>query len=1579
MFALHLEVGIALCCCAVISTITFLLQTRPKEGQIQLLSDDDDDVLGGSVETTDPFHVTGPEEVIDGYPVDEKRFWAKIRLRKLALSWTAAALLAVQTGVFVWSLTTHKNSRDVASGALHVAFSVHTFILTVASIKLSDQYWHRRITVHLALLSTTAFVLFMTATILLPQLAWERPRRIGWYIALTLWLIMFWLSVRMKRGPAMHFSPELVYPNKIIKHADEPGEVMDKNVCDDVNSSSWEAILFSYTTRIVKLGYLSQNLEIGDLPLLSADMRAATIFAQMKAVCRRYRIRTARPGSGWQLAYQLLRANTRKLSYLISLILVVSVLFYGPMFFLERLVAYLETDTSRQDPQQGWVYCAGLFASSVLLALVTERLWSLALTDLQIKIRIQLNSLLFAKTLRRKDVVSTGIGLDKELDASFKRNTSGAGEEFSSKVQIMNLMTIDVDRVAEFVWHFYTLIDGPIEIAVGTAFLYQLMGVSCFFGLAVTCLFLPMNNYTGKFVVRIQENLMRTRDERVSLMNEALGAIRMLKFMAWERSFEARILKIRERELKYQQLNYILQMIFVSIWNLSPLLVTLVSFWHFAVVRQQPLTPSVAFTSIAIFSKLKFALNAIPGTMVKTLQSFVSIRRIEEYLSSSEVGHVDPLDGLQCPIAFRSAIVTWPQERVDQSSAALSAFSTPRRIFTLIDITLDFPVGEMSLICGKLGSGKTLLLQALLGEADVLVGRVSCPRSPPNTIGSFSGIIPPPENWIVNGTCAYVSQTTWLQNATIRENILFNLPFVEERYRKAVEACALIEDFAILEDGDESEIGERGITLSGGQKARVSLARAIYSRASVLVLDDVLSAVDSHTALHLYYKCLKGELAHGRTIILASHHIQLCAPGAKYVVALDNGRISFAGTPEEFQQSGVAAGLLQSEQSENKEGNRKRSERRTSSVGPSTPMADGKDLAVGATAHTKVSASEDVDTGSAEKKGPRKLVEDEKRAVGHIGKEVWKAYFCSIGNWSYWIIFILSFLLAAASPIAENGWLSHWSGLVEKHQDFKDPMHYISIYALLVDLTSLQGLVFATLRWFVLYRGSIFASRALYKKLLETVLFASLRFHDTVSRGRLLNRFEKDMEVIDSSLPDDFGNTLIFFTTACAAIATITYVGGPRFFAATLILGVFYYNVAKVYGKCCRDLRRLDSVSRSPLYSIYSETISGVPVLRAFGAGSKFMHDMLNCVNANANPYFWLWKVNRWVSTRVNLLSSVLAGVTGVIALVDPSIDASLAGFTLVFATKVTQDLQRFVQLEQSMVAVERVKEYSDLPKEGPEFIAPRPPESWPSKGSVDCRNLVIRYAPDLPAVLHNLTFKVHAGEKVGILGRTGSGKSTLALSFFRFVEASGGRILVDGVDIAKIGLTDLRSKLTIIPQDPIILSGTLRSTLDVFDEYMDAEIFEALRRVHLVPSTRETVLHEINENIFCNLDTPVSEGGENFSAGQKQLLCLARAILKRSKLLIMDEATASVDYATDRLIGRTIRQEFADSTMLTIAHRLRTVIDYSRVMILDQGRIVEYDRPGTLLSDPSSYFYSLCEAEGEEEFNMLKKIAGVI
>ncbi|KAL0069231.1 hypothetical protein AAF712_003594 [Marasmius tenuissimus] len=1579
MSRFELGTSIALASCTLASGLVLILN-RPKEGKIKLPVHTDEVQNGFDSELNhndpDPFDIATPEDFVEGYPVEEEKFWKRVHRRKFLLSFLATTIFVLEALRLGLSLEDATGiNTDIIGNVLDVYYAIYLLILCLRSLRHTTTETHSESILHITALTVIPALLLTSLTIIPNTSPTPQPSELHvspatdylWYAVIVLYILAMLIAFGTAQGPPLHYPPSGVYLPKTVEaitNADKENVTgLDGSLLkllQTIAASPWGYLMFSYTTKVVMLGNTAESLEIGDLPILPAQMRSVPNFSAIKKVINKVKLRlgrwSPRSGSGWNVGYQLIRLNLASLMAQFWLAAVSAVLFYLPPYFLKLLVEYLEQDPDRRDRSWGWAYVFGLIVSNVIVYLITAQLWSISTTVIQARFKIQLNSILYAKTLVRKDAISSSASAPKKDDDK-KEETKEDENDFSTKAQIMTLMTTDTDRVSEFAWHFFTLIDSPIELVIGSLFVYQLLGISSLYGLLVIVLSLPLNHFAGKVVVDAQENLMKARDERIALMNEILGGIRMLKFMAWERNFETRVMKIRARELKYQKLNYTIETLWNGVWNATPILVTLVAFFHFTVIRGQQLTPHIAFTSIAVFNELKFALNALPETLINTLQSLVSLRRIEKYLSTAEINPVLPLAQQSQMIAFQSCTVTWPQDRA-QGSAAPSAASTPRQKFILLDLSLKFPESGLTLICGKLGSGKTLLLLALLGEADILAGQLFCPRSPPNAIASYAQM-KPDEEWIVKGLCAYVPQSAWLRNASIKENILFNLPHDETRYQKTLEVCALIADMDILEDGDESEIGERGVNLSGGQKARVSLARAVYSRASILFLDDVLSAVDAHTAHHLYHECLKGDLMKDRTVILVSHHVQLCAAGANYIVALDNGRVQFQGDYTMFQGSGVMRSLVQSTVDDKAddndeqviESNLDNAEDRSESTTLNAPPSEIK-----------------------AKKAARKLVEEEARAIGRVGKAVWSAYFSACGRYWYWILFGTAFFVGALTPVAENGWLRIWSGAVDAGTQDHDAIFYVGVYA----AVTIAGLILTTIRWFVLYAGSIEASSVLYKRLLETVLFANIRFHDTVSRGRLLNRFGKDFEGIDSSLSDNFGRTVMYGLSSITTLITVATVGGLPFIAAAALIGLVYYNVGKVYGQTSRDMRRLDSVTRSPIYSIYGETIAGVTILRAFGASSKFLRDMLRCLDTNINPYYWMWGVNRWLSIRFNLLSCGIVGAMAILAVGNPAISASVAGFSLAFASTITHDLlfmvRRFVGLEQSMVALERVKEYSDLKREAPEFVEPRPSASWPTKGAIRCEDLIIRYAPDLPDVLHRLSFEINPGEKVGILGRTGSGKSTLALSFFRFVEATEGRILVDDVDISQIGLTDLRSKLTIIPQDPTILSGTLRSTLDVFDEYDDAEIFEALRRVHLIPSNDEAeeANEDVNTNVFRNLDSPVSEGVKNNS------LCMARAILKRSRVLVMDEATASVDYSTDELISRTIRQEFADSTILTIAHRLRTVIDYDRIMLLDQGRIVEFDKPGKLLSQPSSRFYSLCKATGKEEFAMLKKLAGV-
>ncbi|KIY63292.1 multidrug resistance-associated ABC transporter [Cylindrobasidium torrendii FP15055 ss-10] len=1556
MEAFEKEIVIALGACGVASIATFVL-TRPREAGVQL---PEDDTVGH-----DPFDVARPIDFEEGTHIDEEAFWRRVGFRKTATASALAIALLSEAARLVSALADALPQETIVICVGRVVFAAYLFALAIRAIRQSTIHPHYESIMHITVLSL-ATVLVLLIAALVPStptlpLRWSQP------VAFAFYALAGFVAMHTPTAPRMHFNPEDIYSPKAIKSVTNY-----HNVSGATGASPWESMWFTYTNEVMILSNTADSVEVADLPIVPVTMRAVLNYTAFRKTLQATQsgFWIFRPGSGRNLAYSLLRLNIGLFIAEILLAVANAIFIFIPPLFLQKFIQYLEADRERTDTRWGWAFAVGLFSSKFAGYMINNQLWSFSTVTLKNKISLQLTSAIFAKTLVRKDVASSG-STNKDSDTDLNK----AEDAFSSKAQVLTLMFSDTDRIAMITKHIYNLTDSPTVIIFATLFLYKLLGVSCFFGIGVACLFLPLNHFAGSVVVGAQERLMSARDKRVALMNELLGAIRMLKFMAWERSFATKVVEIREQELKHQRMNYVIEVLWKSLWYAShtlqncysispriasPILVTLTSFWHFTLVREQVLTPSIAFTSIVVFNHLKHSLNALPEIFIPLLQArrkvAVSVRRIEKYLDSAEVEHsIRP--GVQPEtVALQSCTVAWPH-----TSTSLPQ-TQRRKPFTLQDLNIEFPKGGLSLVCGKLGSGKTLLLHALLGEADVLSGKILCPRSPPDALAN---LIPckASKQWIVQDICAYVPQTSWLRNASIKDNILFSLPYDENRYQKTLEACALNADLALLEDGDDSEVGEKGINLSGGQRARISLARAIYSRASVLFLDDVLSAVDAHTAHHLYHRCLKGELMFERTIILVSHHVQLCVSGAQYVVALDNGVLKFAGDREAFMASEIKHVLLQTAYADDDV---------TEVIQPGT---EGMSL-------DKVPESM---ATVAVKRAPRRVIEDEARQVGHVDRDVWLTYVLACGRWLFWPFFCIIFVIGALMAVAETGWVKHWSdaGSNQADEEAHPPIHYIRIYA----LVCFSGLIVNTIRWGILYAGSIQASRTLHARLLESILFAGLRFHTTTSRGSLLNRFAKDMEVLDSELGDTGGNTVIFSLSFVTSLVTLCVVGGWQFIIPLVCLvGLYYdsgYSTARMYGQVSRDLRRLSSITRSPQYAIVDETITGVPVIRAFGASSNILRDMLRIVDTNANPSNWMWAVNRWMTIRLDVISCSAIALVAIYAIFLPRLDASLVGFALTFADLLPDDVlslvRTFVGLEQSMVALERIKEYSELPREPPEFMEPRPPKLWPQAGKIEVKDLAIRYAPDLPNVLHGLTFDIKPGEKVGILGRTGSGKSTIAMSFFRFVEPTEGSIAIDGLDISSIGLTDLRSRLTIIPQDPTILSGTLRSTLDVFDEYQDAEIFEALRRVHLIPSgDADQSVEDFASNVFRNLDSPISENGDNFSAGEKQLLCMARAILKRSRVVIMDEATSSIDNGMDQLIGKTIRDEFSKSTILTIAHRLRTVIDFDRIMVLENGRIVEFDSPSILLQNEQSRFHGLCSATGKEEFLALKSLAAL-
>ncbi|CAJ0747688.1 10084_t:CDS:10 [Entrophospora sp. SA101] len=1004
-------------------------------------------------------------------------------------------------------------------------------------------------------------------------------------------------------------------------------------------------------------------------------------------------------------------------------------------------------------------------------------------------------------------------------------------EELPFANRALSLYNMDVGRISEFAtWWSTGCIDSPIELIVGLYFLYKLLGVSCLLGLLVLL----------------------------------LQGIRMIKFLGWDKKWEARVLDARGEELVQLKKNFIYLSIFDLLWAASPALVSVISFIAYTKIMGNELTVSIAFTSISLFNELRFAFNVIPEFVMELFQCLISVNRIEKFLEEDEIAiSNENYTSIENKIAFENATVTWNKNKATKETETNENVAP---IFTINDLNIEFPMKELSIICGPTGSGKTLLMMSLLGESNIINGKIFCPRYKMEQTDTGLNS----SNWIIENSTAYVAQQAWLQNAAIRDNILFGLPYNESRYKQVIKMCALEKDFRIFEDGDMTEIGEKGITLSGGQKQRCSLARAVYSRAQIIFIDDVLSAVDAHTAKHLMNECILGPLMKGRTRILVTHHVGLCLSGASYLVAINNGKITASSSISDLINTGQLATVL--EESDSRAAYDDIIELAAENFDKENANKDSSRIIELSTASSTTTTLINADAGDNNEESiqhnykPKVLVEEEKRPTGVVRLKIYKTYFRANGFIIFWLIVALLFIFTRVSQVSESVWLKIWSmsstndqkmnvttilpfislpdssligektlHVYEKHS----VEYYCGIYVLITFASILIG--FARFCW--LYFGSLRASRRLYRILLHQIIRAPLRFFDTTPVGRILNRFSKDFETIDDRLISDlawFLNNVIMMFSTVIVIVSIT----KELMIASILFGA------------SRDLKRMDSVIRSPLYTHFTETIIGITTIRAFGVTKQFMEEMLFRIDNNNRPFFYVWLINRWLSIRFNIGGAFFIFLVGLFIIIS-KVDAGLAGLSLSFAMNFTEQImwsvRKYTSLEMSLNSVERYHEFTEIPQEAPEIIEPRPPASWPHDGAIDVQNLEVRYAPDLEPVLHHISFYIKGCEKVGLVGRTGSGKSTIALSLFRFIEPSDGQILIDGIDISSIGIEDLRSRITIIPQDPIL-----------FSDYQDEEIYESLRRVHLLPSSesnQDFTLSGDNINVFKNLDTPINHG----------------------------------------------------------------------------------------------------------------------
>ncbi|XP_047290092.1 multidrug resistance-associated protein 1 isoform X7 [Homo sapiens] len=1132
-------------------------------------------------------------------------------------------------------------------------------------------------------------------------------------------------------------------------------------------------------------------------------------------------------------------------------------MFSGPQI-LKLLIKFVN-DTKAPD-WQGYFYTVLLFVTACLQTLVLHQYFHIC----------------FVSGMRIKTAVIGAVYRKALVITNSARKSSTVGE-------IVNLMSVDAQRFMDLATYINMIWSAPLQVILALYLLWLNLGPSVLAGVAVMVLMVPVNAVMAMKTKTYQVAHMKSKDNRIKLMNEILNGIKVLKLYAWELAFKDKVLAIRQEELKVLKKSAYLSAVGTFTWVCTPFLVALCTFAVYVTIDENNiLDAQTAFVSLALFNILRFPLNILPMVISSIVQASVSLKRLRIFLSHEEL-EPDSIErrpvkdgGGTNSITVRNATFTW-------------ARSDPP---TLNGITFSIPEGALVAVVGQVGCGKSSLLSALLAEMDKVEGHVAI----------------------------------------------------------------------------------KGVNLSGGQKQRVSLARAVYSNADIYLFDDPLSAVDAHVGKHIFENVIgpKGMLKN-KTRILVTHSMSYL-PQVDVIIVMSGGKISEMGSYQELlARDGAFAEFLRTYASTEQE----QDAEENGVTGVSGPGKEAKQMengmlvtdSAGKQLQRQLSSSSsysgdisrhhnstaELQKAEAKKEETWKLMEADKAQTGQVKLSVYWDYMKAIGLFiSFLSIFL--FMCNHVSALASNYWLSLWTDdpIVNGTQEHTKVR--LSVYGA---LGISQGIAVFGYSMAVSI-GGILASRCLHVDLLHSILRSPMSFFERTPSGNLVNRFSKELDTVDSMIPEVikmFMGSLFNVIGACIVILLATPI------AAIIIppLGLIYFFVQRFYVASSRQLKRLESVSRSPVYSHFNETLLGVSVIRAFEEQERFIHQSDLKVDENQKAYYPSIVANRWLAVRLECVGNCIVLFAALFAVISRhSLSAGLVGLSVSYSLQVTTYLNWLVrmssEMETNIVAVERLKEYSETEKEAPwQIQETAPPSSWPQVGRVEFRNYCLRYREDLDFVLRHINVTINGGEKVGIVGRTGAGKSSLTLGLFRINESAEGEIIIDGINIAKIGLHDLRFKITIIPQDPVLFSGSLRMNLDPFSQYSDEEVWTSLELAHL---------KDFVSALPDKLDHECAEGGENLSVGQRQLVCLARALLRKTKILVLDEATAAVDLETDDLIQSTIRTQFEDCTVLTIAHRLNTIMDYTRVIVLDKGEIQEYGAPSDLLQQ-RGLFYSMAKDAG--------------
>uniref|UniRef100_A0A8C3W6N7 Multidrug resistance-associated protein 4 n=1 Tax=Catagonus wagneri TaxID=51154 RepID=A0A8C3W6N7_9CETA len=1077
--------------------------------------------------------------------------------------------------------------------------------------------------------------------------------------------------------------------------------------------------------------------------------------------------------------------------------------------------------------------------------------------------------------------------------------------------QIVNLLSNDVNKFDQVTVFLHFLWAGPLQAVAVTALLWMEVGISCLAGMAVLIILLPLQSCLGKLFS--------------SLRPAATAPVRPL---AWEPPYAAGVALDKEIS-KILRSSYLRGMNLASFFVASKIIV-FITFTTY-VLLGNVITARRVFVAVTLYGAVRLTVTLFfPSAVEKVSEAIVSIRRIKDFLLLDEIPQCNsqlPPDG-KTIVNVQDFTAFWEK-----------ASETP----TLQGLSFTVRPGELLAVVGPVGAGKSSLLSAVLGELRPSQGLVT-----------------------VRGRIAYVSQQPWVFSGTVRSNILFGKEYEKERYEKVVKACALKKDLQLLEDGDLTVIGDRGTTLSGGQKARISLARAVYQDADIYLLDDPLSAVDAGVSRHLFEQCICQAL-HKKITVLVTHQLQYLK-AASQILILKDGRMVEKGTYTEFLKSGIDFGSLLKKENEEAE----------HSPMPGTPTLRNRTLSESSVWSQQSSrpSLKDATPEGQDIENVQVALPQESRLEGEVGFKTYKNYFTAGAHWCIIFFLILVNVATQVSYVLQDWWLSYWANkqsslnvTVNGHGNETQKLDlnwYLGIYSGLTVSVVLFGISRSLLVFYVL----VSSSQSLHNKMFESILRAPVLFFDRNPIGRILNRFSKDIGHMDDLLPLTFLDFIQTFLQVAAvvgvAVAVIPWTAIPL-----IPLGVIFFVLRRYFLATSRDVKRLEATTRSPVFSHLSASLQGLWTIRAFKAEQRFQELFDAHQDLHSEAWFLFLTTSRWFAVRLDAICAMFVIVVAFGSLIlSKTLDAGQVGLALSYALSLMGMFQWCVrqsaEVENMMISVERVIEYTDLEKEAPWEYQKRPPPTWPHEGVIVFDNVNFSYSLDGPLVLKHLTALIKSREKVGIVGRTGAGKSSLISALFRLSEPEG-KIWIDKILTTEIGLHDLRKKMSIIPQEPVLFTGTMRKNLDPFNEHTDEELWDALKEVQL----KETI-----EDLPGKMDTELAESGSNFSVGQRQLVCLARAILRKNRILIIDEATANVDPRTDELIQKKIREKFAQCTVLTIAHRLNTIIDSDKIMVLDAGRLKEYDEPYVLLQNRDSLFYKMVQQLGKAEAAALTETA---